>query len=64
LVVHLTIAFPHDRKYIRINPDKARLSVRRGQKATGLISEKKIAELPKNRPSASRLFYVKRERRR
>ena len=40
---------------MRLNPDKAQPSVRRGRKAAGL--EKKMAELPKDEPLVSSAFY-------
>ena len=38
------------------NPDKANLSVRRGQKAAGL--KNKMAELPREIPLVSSVFFI------
>ena len=47
-----------EKKWIGLfNPDKTKLSVKRGRKAAGLIT--KMAELPKEEPWASRVFCYK-----
>jgi hypothetical protein len=39
-----------------LNPDKAKLAVKRGRKAAGLL--KKMAELPRDRPSGGSVLLL------